>query len=258
MLICSTAFVLVFISSEIHLIYPPSNQFCYAQSRIMVVTYGLALFCAYFVLWFRVCTVYYRNDAMKKYVGRFLDYINVTAMPLLSFIAIGNIATVLSEPGYTAVGCACALAKGNENNDNPRPTIYWSILTVCAILFQSAIFFCFIYPLYLHRKKMLNNGHDQEFMMPIVKRVAVVASVCVISDLLNFTFVLTYKSVTVYMDYIVYGSNLLVNVIGTIASFGNWREKLLPFDSILKSISSKQTDSNESDTSIVVTNASPV
>ena len=45
---------------------------------------------------------------------------------------------------------------------------------------------------------MLSQGFDHKFIMPVVKRAAIVAGFCVSSDLFNSLFAIVYAGSTVY------------------------------------------------------------
>ena len=223
-IICGASAVLIYVGIETPMVSPPMGPFCGVYHRIKILSFAVAVFCAYFALWFRVFTVFYRNKVMKKNMSKVMQYVNISALPLLCLMVASNLVSFLSAPPYEYAGCGCKAVQSTENN-----AIKWAILVICTTVFQSILLFSFTYPLYLHRKKMLSRGCDHGTIIPIVKRAAVVACVCVVSDLLNFAFAAIYKGPTVYPNHIVFACNLLVNVIGTIMSFANWREKLLPF-----------------------------
>ena len=227
--------VLIYVGIEIPMLSPPRNHFCSIYHRVKIVSFAAALFCGYFALWFRVFSVFYRNKIMKKSMSKVLQYVNISVLPLLLIVVSSNLALFLSAPAYTYAGCGCKAVQAQTNN-----AVKWAILAVCTIVFQVVLVFSFIYPLRLHRKKMLNRGFDHRSSIPIVKRAAVVAVVCVVSDLLNFAFAAIYKGTTVYANHIAFSCNLLINLIGAILSFANWRKKLFPCNSKKKASVSEQ------------------
>jgi len=242
-IICGAFSVLVYVGIEIPMVSPPKNPFCAIYHRIKITSFAVAVFCAYFALWFRVFTVFYRNKVMKKNMSKLLQYVNISALPFLCLMVASNLVSFLSAPPYTYAGCGCKAVQSTENN-----AIKWAILVICTTVFQVVLLFSFTYPLCLHRKKMLSRGCDHGAIIPIVKRAAVVAFVCIISDLLNFAFAALYKGPTVYPNHIAFTCNLLVNLIGTIMSFANWREKLLPFVKTKKSTRATVTEPKQTGT----------
>ena len=240
-IICGAISVLIYVGIEISLVKPPTSSFCEIYHRIKILSFALTVFCVYFALWFRVFTVFYRNKVMKKNMSKVLQYVNISAFPFLLLMVASNLVSFLSAPPYTSVGCGCRAVQSQENN-----AIKWAILVICTTAFQAILLFSFIHPLRLHRKKMLTRGVDHSPIMSIVKRAAVVAVICVVSDLLNFAFAAIYKGPTVYPNHIAFSCNLMINVIGTVVSFANWREKLLPFRKEKKA-TKPTTDSKHND-----------
>jgi len=223
--ICS----LVFVASQFPLVVSPKSSFCNNYYYINVLSFGFAVFCIYFALWYRVFVVFYRNKFMRQSIEKYLQYINTSAMPLLCAMVISNIAVFLSSPGYVSAGCGCKAIVSVDGNPL-NLTIRWVILITCTLVFQIVLLFSFIHPLNLHRKKMLQSGKEYKATIPLVKRAAIVGVICIMSDLINFGFAVFFRSSTVYIYDIVVRCNILVNLVGTIVAFADWREKLFPFN----------------------------
>ena len=222
--VCGAVFALVFFTIEIPLFIPPTLLFCNVYDRIKTICYAGAIFCAYFALWYRIHSVFYSNSVMKQSISKLLQFIDIITIILLILMVGVNLFVFLSAPAYFNMPCACRDVQSNENN-----LVKWTILVACTTAFQFTLLFTFIYPLHLHRKKMLNCQIDQRsIIIPVVKRALAVAGVCVASDWLNFTFAIAYEEETVYVHHIVHGCNLIVNIMGVFLSFANWREKLFP------------------------------
>ena len=228
-IITAAVFSLIFVASQFPLVVVPGNDFCHNYYYVKVLSYASAMFCIYFALWYRVFAVFYRNKFMRKSIKKYLQYINVAAMPLLSVTVISNVAVFLSSPGYELAGCAC---NSIENvDDNPvNSTIKRIFLVLSTLGFQIVLLFSFIHPLHLHRKKMLQTGMDYKSAVPLVKRAAIVGVVCILSDLIDFGFAVFFQSPTLYTYDIVVRCNVVVNLVATIMAFANWREKLFPFN----------------------------
>ena len=175
---------------------------------------------------------------MKKNVSKVLLFVNVSALPFLFLMIISNLFLFLSAPAYTSAGCGCKPEQSTESN-----TIKWIVLFSCTTAFQAILLFSFVYPLCMHRKKMLDDGVDHKFILSVVKRAAIVAGFCIACDLLNSVFAIVYSGQTVYVNNIVFSSTLIVNVVGVIASFADWRKKLFPFGEKLEPApATKHTD----------------
>ena len=91
-------------------------------------------------------------------------------------------------------------------------------------------------------KKRLGSGFNHLSIIPIVKRAAIAAVVCITSDLINLVSAASYVGPNgsilnlfhTYITFLAYTVNLLVNLITTILSFANWRDKMFPFGPKLK------------------------
>jgi len=234
---------------DLPMISPPRCPgFCAIQGRIKDVTFGATLICAYFVLWFRIYIVFYQNKLMKQDINKFVQIVNISAMPLLLVTVIAIIVRYLKQPGFVYAGCGCRAT--HTRNDF---IINWVALVVCTAVFQIVFLFCFVYPLYLHRKKMQSCGCNQPSIIQIVKRAAIAAGVCITSDLLNLLFALGYrdpnKSIShplqTYLSYMIFTINLLVNLSATILSFANWRNKVFPIGKEFDNESVRQTTQPE-------------
>ena len=159
-----------------------------------------------------------------KNVSKVLQFINISALLFLFLVVVVNLVLFLSAPAYISAGCGCQPVQSKGNN-----SIKWAVLFACTTAFQVILLFSFIYPLCMHRKKMLQQGVDHKLIISVVKRAAIVAAFCISSDLFNSVFAIVYAGKTVYVNNIVFSCTLLVNVIGVIVSFANWKEKIFPF-----------------------------
>ena len=222
--------VLIYVGIEIFLVSPPGSPFCSIYHRIKIVMYALALFTAYFVLWFRIYTVFYKNKVTQKKMGKTQQYLNYSALPLLCIMIIANLASFLTSPPYKNVSCGCIRVQSTE-----KGLVKWVILFAWITIFQVILLFSFIYPLCMHRKKMLVQGIDQTCIISVVKRAAIVTGACVLSDMINTAFAATYQGQTVYLNHVVFSSNLLTHFTATILSFATWKEMLFPFGKKLNS-----------------------
>ena len=220
---CGNTFVLVFVTMELPLLVPPTQHFCNILYWIKTIAYAGAVSCAYFALWYRIYSIFYRNSIIKQSISKPLQVLNYMTVVLMVMMGGIVLAISFSSPAYSSMPCACRAMHSNENN-----VVFWIILVTCTTSFQFALLFTFTYPLYLHHKNMLNLQNDQKSIILVVKRASVVAGVCVVSDLLNFGFGVAYIGETVYINHVVYSCNLIVNLMGVVFTFTNWKEKLLP------------------------------
>ena len=241
--ICGAIFVFVYVTMEIPLLTPQNDFFCHICNRTKVVLYGGSVFCVYFVLWYRVHSAFYGNAITKHTISKPLQVLNYIAIVFIILMAGINLIIFLFAPVnlIISISCACQSISLNENS-----SIKWIVFVISTTAGQFILLFILIYPLYLHKKKVLNHHTDQKFIIPVVKRAVAVAGVCVLSDLLTFGFSLFYYGETLYIHHIVYSCNLMVNLMGVFLTSSNWREKLFPFKSNTDQTgtTSKTTDCN--------------
>ena len=233
----------MFVTTEFPLLTPQKDFFCHICTRTRAVWYSGTAFCVYFALWYRIHAVFYRNSITKQIISKPLQVLNYITIVFLVLMVGSNLIIFLFAPAnlILSISCACKAINLNENN-----SIKWIVLVTTTTAFQFMLLFNLIYPLYLHKKKMLNRHTDQRYIIAVVKRAVAVAGVCVVTDLLTFGFSLSYDGETLYIHHIVYSCNLMVNLMGVFFTFANWREKLLPCKNKndQTGISTKTTDCN--------------
>ena len=202
----------------------PQNSFCRIQFILKNATLGMTVFFAYFVLWFKVFTVFYRNESVRKNLSKVLQIVNVALMPLfLATLVIAGILLV-NNPQVISAGCGCKLLLARE-----RYIQQWIGVVACSTAFQTVLLFSFVYPLHIHSKKMLNNGLDDGYIYSIIRRATIAATFWVISDFFMFIFGAVYFDLLMFNHYIAHTFNLLITLNATILSFANWQKKLFPF-----------------------------
>ena len=225
-LLGSAVSTLMFFMLDIPVLFAPEDPFCNIQSNIKNVSFGLTIFLAYFVLWFRIYTVFYSNEIMKNDLSKIVLFGNLSIMPLL-LVADVIIVTLFSiEPKSTYAGCGCKPLLSRETY-----VTHWFGVVASTTVFQIILLVCFLYPLYLHQKKTFNirNSFDFTTVIPVIKRTAIAAGAWIISSVFNLIFAVVYSGTTAYWEHLVYSINLLVTLNATLLSFSNWRVKLFPF-----------------------------
>ena len=246
--LCCTLLVTVYVAVEFPLIAPPRRHYCQVYHRIKIVAFAFGLAFSYFALWYRVYTLFYRNTAMRKTISKFVQILTFLPFILLILMVICNLIVFLSASAYQNTNCGCMAVQEKEKNFNK-----WILLVLSAVAFQATLLFSFIYPLYLHRKKMLSRGIDHTSIIPIVKRAAVIAAICITSDLITSGFGIVYNGDAVYLNHVVISLNLLVNLMGVIMSFATWRRKLFPWRKQRRNLKQK-AEQTESRASLTQTN----
>ncbi|CAK8682773.1 unnamed protein product [Clavelina lepadiformis] len=223
MILVAAVSVLVYDGIEIPLIVPQVQPFCAVYQRIKIVSFGMTFASVYFALWFRVYTAFYSNSILKKITSRVPKIINGLTLAFLALIVVSNFVLFFTTATYATTPKGCSPVQNKENNK-----IKWAVLVLCTTAFQVMLLYSFIYPLRVQQQKRLARGFDPKSTMPILKRAAITAVVCVLSDILNSVFAILYKNPTVYINHIVFSCNLLINLVAVVLSAANWREKIVP------------------------------
>ena len=216
--------ILIYVIIDLPLLATPKDPFCSINSHIKILLNALSWLFTYFILWLRTFEAFYRNKLFKIGLGKAVQFINLSSMPFFLATNIAILVSYLLQPGnvYANCGCMSVLTRKTSNN-------FAIAIVISTALFQAGFLFCLAYPLRLHRKKMLDNGCDNNFIIPIIKRAAIAAVVCVISDTFTFTFTAIYRAPNRYVQNIFLTLNLVINLFATIWSFANWQDKVFPF-----------------------------
>jgi len=218
--------VLMYMTVELPLMWEMQEPFCffYHVTKIMCTTSGL--FTVYFTLWYRVHTLFYMNPLLRQTTSKLAQVLNKLTVVLLICMTVANAVAFITSPLYvtTPIGCM----KVQKTKDTK---LKWGLLVSTTILFQILLLFSLIYPLNLHRKRMMDRGMNTMSTKPIIKRAAIVAIVCIASDATNAIYALTNKEKIVYVRHVVYGSNMLINMLSVLLSFSDWKVRLFPWSS---------------------------
>lgn len=217
-------FVFIHVGVKIPCAFTPPAQFCEVYHRVKIITFALAIIGCYFVLWYRVFTIFYRSKSMRENLSKSERFFTFLPLVLLICMVGSCLILFLYDSAKKTTKCGCKTTYKNS-------IFYykWTVLVFWNAVFQGTLLFAFIYPLYLHRKKMVNRGFDHRLFVQVIRRAAIVAFVCIVSDLLNALFAIFYNGDTVYLNHIVVSTNLLVNLMGVIMSFADWKTKIFPW-----------------------------
>jgi len=167
---------------------------------------------------------------MKQITKKWVRYVHFSTLPLLILVTVSIIVIQWSPPVYIADNCACPTNNGFQNISvfiNFAVAYY----VTATLIFHVVFVFSFVYPLYLHKKSMPPGGLNQDnYIMPIMNRAAVVGGVLVLLELVIgivfFTVILPSSS---RGFHILASSDLLIKVFAMIMSFSDWQEKLFPY-----------------------------
>ena len=223
-LIGSATSFLIHSAMDIPFLSVPKDPFCDIQFGIKTITFGMTAVFSYFVLWFRVFTTFYRNDVVKQDLSKALQIVNMSIMPLFLITIVTMVILIIIEPRTIYAGCGCKPLLTREDL-----LIQWVGVIASSIVSQTVLLFCFVYPLCLNSKKLVNSGLDHKFIHSIIQRATIAAVFWVVSDLVNFVLGGFYIGPFIYYQYFAYTVNLLITLTVTILSFASWQDKFFPF-----------------------------
>jgi len=234
-LIGSGTFTLIYVLIGSSVLLPQPDPFCRIYAKLENVIFAFAFLLNYFALWYKVNQGFYQHPIMKLTLRKTVLILNKMIMPTTVLVALAIVITCLLNEGKVYAGCGCKFASSNALHRGGG--LIGIILATSA--FQSLVMFFFLYPLYLHHRNLIANEINPENIIPVIKRAAKAAGICILSDAcmsilvaiyLNQTqLVISLIGETVYVHYFMYILNLLVNFSAAIASFSNWRERIFPF-----------------------------
>jgi len=224
--------MLIYVLIGTSMLFPQPDPFCSIYSKSKNVFYASAVSFNYFALWFKVNQVFYQVPVIEATLNKYVKLLNKMLMPVAVIIIVGVLLHALCVQGNVFAGCGCKY----PYISSAHSMIFTIIGT---IVFQAVILFCIVYPLYLHNRNLLDLEINYEYIIPVVKRAAKSAGVCIMSDIclsflffiytLHTDFVFSTIGETRYVPYFIYISNLLLNLNAVIASFSNWQERVFPF-----------------------------
>ena len=220
-----TLSVLVYMIIEMHVLWRMKDSFCYQYRLTNTICTTVGLFSVYFVLWYRLHTVFYLNPILQQTTSKLVFILNKLTVVLLVCMTAINIVTFLCSPHYVTTPFGCVNVHKTE-----EALLKWFLLLSSTAFFQALLFFSLVYPLRRHRQEMLNCGVRPIFLKPIVKRAIIVACICLISDALNVVYALTNQEKTIYIAHVVYGTNMLINMLALLMSFTDWKQRLFPWN----------------------------
>ncbi|XP_076824764.1 uncharacterized protein LOC143470483 [Clavelina lepadiformis] len=215
---------LMYMLVEMPLFWGVESPYCMHYHRTKIVCTAVGLFSVYFALWYRVYTVFYLNPLLRSTTSKPARVLNRLTLVFLFFMTIVNMTVFLVSPLYqtTPVGCLKVQSKKGAS-------VKWGLLVSTTITFQLLLLYSLIYPLNVHRKKMHDRGLEGKTTFPLIKRAAITAGVVILSDTLNAVYALVNKQDIVYIRHIVYGTNMLINLLALLFSFTDWRERIFPW-----------------------------
>ena len=209
--------------SFLPLLAKPEEPFCAFYHRFSTALAGISFGAAFFALWFRVYVVFYHHPLIKSSLNKCVRYLSKAAVVFLAIMIGVNLANFLSAPPYKTCSLGCLRVR-----DESQQALKWGMLIASAVLFQATLLFLFVFPLFMHRKKMITSGFQSTVVMPIVKRAFITALFCTLSNVIIGLYGIISNERFTYIRHIVYGINFIVSLVALICFSADWKERLCP------------------------------
>lgn len=225
---CIFASVTAFLRAglDLRLVYGRHDDMgCNWSLKIKIVTYGLSLFTDYLVLWLRQ-RIFYEDPRLSLFGSKIVRTISWFMAAILILSGIPAMFLFVYGVNYVGspVGCLAV------NSDNIVVIRYISFV-VGTTFFQICCLSLFIYPLIKHYQIMKVLGmecHARNSVIVLVKRTAVTASLCMVTDVLSVLTVLFLGDVG-SISILIYDINIVMNILCVIFSFADWRQRFAPW-----------------------------
>ncbi|XP_002124285.2 uncharacterized protein LOC100182603 [Ciona intestinalis] len=207
--------------------------YCPVYECLRVIFFGLGILSTYGVFWVRMLTTFYLDPVLKENIGRWLHIFSRVTFVVLLIGAAASTGLFLSPLRYRWNPTGCAV---DETIDVGTK---WGIVALTTFVCQASLLFYFIYPIYMHRRRMLTEGIEQNNAMPLVKQLAITMAVCVAVNVICYSVVIVYKSPMVFLSHLALNVNLLVHLCALLYSFTDWKRVMTPtcfFETDLQSV----------------------
>ena len=197
------------------------RDYCNAIVKVKVVLTSFGLYCICCFLWMRQ-RFFYAEPAIQHLSRPLIRPLSWGSLGLLTLVMLIVNVLFFFTTFYKMTEHGCL----NHHNTIPTviPWIFWGTATVLGQLLLLALF---IYPLLQH-KSQLNPTFRSNFrnFASMIKRVAMAAAVCIISDIIALLLILLVKDQDEIIPTLAYDVSLVVNIICVMATFVDWWERL--------------------------------
>ena len=204
---------------------------------------SLGNFFVYFFLWLRQ-SIFYFHSSLNFLYNTYLKVFSFSVLISYLLFGIGLMSAYLIKVRYSlndAGHCEIQVESADE-------TAYLKILlswNIVSILMQIMLLGLFIYPLLKQaswQNKVFGEGSKKmdQSMLKRVKKAVVLASVCLITDILTALAVGLVFEKNTNSSFFMYDINLAINHLVTIACSDNWKKLLWPWSIKCLTVSSSK------------------
>ena len=196
---------------------------CYRQLKILYTTCNH--FTVYFILWYRVYKLFYRNPVLNQSTSRFTRWCAHLTIPWVFAMALTIAIVFFSSNTYVKsekfFGC-------ERTNTIEKESLRWSMFLIATVSCQMLILFILVHPLYLHKKNLLDQGIETKKVIPLIKRAVLMAIICIVTDTAQTMFSIVYQNRNIFVRHVIYGTNIWINFLAVIFSFSDWKLRMFP------------------------------
>ena len=196
-------------------------DYCNIIVKIKVTLTAVALYCIYSFLWMRQ-QFFYAEPAVQHLSRPLIRALSWGSLGLLTLALLIGTVLFLVTRFYKMTERGCL----NHHNTIP-PVIPWIFLGTATVLSQLILFALFVYPLLQHKSQLdASSCSNFSSFAPLIKRVAMAAAICIISDIIALLLIVLVKDQDEIIPTLAYDISLVVNVICVMATFSDWWDRL--------------------------------
>ena len=199
-----------------------SDFVCTMYLKTHIVLYALAIAAIYVFLWTRQRFLY-NNPQMVGYNLRFARLLSWLVIIIMVLCELATVVIFMVTRHYVLAHNQCELAA----IDVIYHKLPWIFLATVSVTFQIILMFLFVYPLLFHRAQskecLKRSTRNQNSFMPLVRRIALMAGICIFSDIIALAVTILKN---IRLSNYIYDLNLLTDLICIICSFTDWRKRI--------------------------------
>ena len=227
------------------------NSVCdvFGRGILFVAAAGILVFV---FLWLRQ-NIFYVHRSLRTLNNRSVRAFSFVVMILYTLFFISLLVSYLVLVSYRFEQRGGCVFKGVPGAD---PAAYVKILfswTAVSILMQVALLGLFLYPML--KQTTWHNNKEESRSLALRKRVIkaiILASICLVSDILALIIYVVLDEGDSSRAGFMFGFNLLIDLVATIACFDHWKKLLWPWN--IKCCKIAADAANESHSQTVQTN----
>ena len=214
---------------------------CEVGTVISTIFYALTIDGAYMFLWFRQRSLH-RHPSMEELKKRWLRILGCMALIFILLGTLSILACMLITTHFIHTGKGCfKVSRFGQLTLWP-----YYVIILFQTFGQASMLFLFLYPICLN---LASNNADR--VIKIMKRSAIFAGICVLSDVISMVIVVFVASDATFLSttLTVYDINMMVNTSSVFFSFESWRKIFVaPFVSYLSSQARMHAQQNSAST----------